>query len=52
MTQIEDRIKEARNLGFKRVYIPKNNLKESLRQSEGIEIVPVVSIQQALNYLF
>lgn len=52
VTQIEDRIKEARNLGFKRVYIPKNNLTESLRQSEGIEIVPVVSIQQALNYLF
>ena len=48
VNQIDARIKEAAKTGFKRIFIPKHNMRASLKNS-GIEVVPVASIPQALK---
>ena len=48
VSQSEQRILEARKLGFEKVILPRANLK-SVRQITGIEIVPVDSIQAAIR---
>lgn len=51
VNQIKERISEAKKLGFKRIFIPKNNTigTESI---SGIEIIPVATIKQALYLVF
>ena len=44
VSQAEQRVLEARKLGFEKVILPKANLK-SVKQIEGIEIEPVESLQ-------
>ncbi len=51
VNQIQARVSEAAKVGFKRIFIPKHNLSSSLK-SDGIELVPVVSVRQALKLLF
>lgn len=51
VSQIKERIKESAKLGFKRVYIPKNNFDE-LDETYSIEIVPVKTIQEAVRKVF
>ncbi|MCO6532304.1 MULTISPECIES: DNA repair protein RadA [Lactobacillus] len=48
VNQIDARIKEAAKTGFKRIFIPKHNMRASL-QNLGIEVIPVASIPQALK---
>ncbi|KJY63406.1 DNA repair protein radA [Lactobacillus helsingborgensis] len=48
VNQIDARIKEAAKTGFKRIFIPKHNMRASLKNA-GIEVVPVASIPQALK---
>ncbi|AIS09595.1 DNA repair protein RadA [Lactobacillus sp. wkB8] len=48
VNQIDARIKEAVKTGFKRIFIPKHNMRASLKNS-GIEVIPVASIPQALK---
>ena len=48
VNQIAARIKEAAKTGFKRIFIPKHNMRASLKNS-GIEVIPVASIPQALK---
>lgn len=48
--QIEKRVQEAAKLGFKRIIIPKNNLK-GVKQNGDIEIVAVDRIEQAMKEL-
>lgn len=48
VNQIDMRIKEAAKTGFKRIFIPKHNMRASL-QNLGIEVIPVSSIPQALK---
>lgn len=48
VNQIDARIKEAAKTGFKRIFIPKHNMRASLKNS-GIEVIPVTSIPQALK---
>ena len=48
VNQIDARIKEAAKTGFKRIFIPKHNMRASLKKS-GIEVIPVSSIPQALK---
>lgn len=50
INQIEKRIQEAEKLGFKKVIIPKNNLKHA-EKSDSIKIYPVENILEALNIL-
>lgn len=48
VNQIDARIKEAAKTGFKRIFIPKHNMRASLKNA-GIEVIPVSSIPQALK---
>ena len=48
VNQIDARIKEAAKTGFKRIFIPKYNMRASLKKA-GIEVIPVSSIPQALK---
>lgn len=50
VSQIEKRVQEAQKLGFKRVVLPKNNLK-SFQQSNGIELCGVEHIDDAVALL-
>ncbi|HZY10723.1 MAG TPA: DNA repair protein RadA [Bacteroidota bacterium] len=50
VTQIEKRVQEAAKLGFKRVILPKNNLKGVLR-FDGIETIGVERIEDAIENL-
>ena len=49
--QIE-RILEAEKLGFKRIIIPRNNIKGREKIKAGIEIIPVGKVEDALRQLF
>lgn len=49
--KIEARVKEAAKVGFKRIFIPKHNMYQSLTEN-GIEVIPVASIPQALKLVF
>ncbi|MBF0780453.1 MULTISPECIES: DNA repair protein RadA [unclassified Granulicatella] len=48
---IEDRIKEAYKLGFKRIFIPKNNVK-GMTSFKGIEVIGVSTLKDALQLIF
>ncbi len=48
--QIDERLKESENLGFKKAVIPKNNTK-ALNYKGKMEILPVISLQEAVGIL-
>lgn len=50
ISQIEKRVLEAKKLGFKRIVVPKNNLR-GLKANGEIEIVGVESVNRALETL-
>ena len=51
--QIDKRIMEARRIGFKRCIIPDKNMKivRQLKDTEGIEILPVGNVQEAFEII-
>ena len=51
VNQIQARVREAAKVGFKRIFIPKFNMSPAL-QDEGIEVIPITSVRQALKILF
>ncbi len=52
VNRIEQRIGEARKLGFRRMLIPKHNLQGIDRTQAGIELVPVRKVEEAFRELF
>jgi DNA repair protein RadA/Sms len=50
VNQIEKRLTEANKLGFKRLFLPKNNLK-GVRTNGGIQLHEVDTVQQAIDAL-
>jgi DNA repair protein RadA/Sms len=50
INQIEKRIAEAGKLGFKRIFLPRNNMK-NLRQGNGITLHGVETIEEAIDGL-
>ncbi|MDT8316397.1 MAG: DNA repair protein RadA [bacterium] len=48
--QAELRLKEAVKMGFKKALLPKNNMKQL--KSKEIELIPAVSIKEALDLVF
>jgi DNA repair protein RadA/Sms len=48
---IEQRVKEVEKLGFKKVYLPKNNL-QNWEPPTSIEIVGVATLSEALRKVF
>lgn len=51
ISRIEQRIQEAAKLGFKKIYVPKNNL-TSWKNESSIEVVGVSTIAEALRKIF
>lgn len=51
VSQIEKRINEAKKLGFKKVVIPYSNM-ESIKNAEGIKIIGIKNVEEAVEYLF
>ncbi len=51
VSQIQERIKEADKLGFRRIFIPKSNA-DGLDIDVSIEIIPTKTIQDAVRYVF
>lgn len=51
ISYIDKRINEAAKLGFKKIIIPKGNLKNINTKSSKIEIVPVENIRNAIELL-
>ncbi len=51
VTAVEARIAEARQLGFERVVLPRNDHRR-LENVTGVELVPVATVGQALDRLF
>ncbi len=52
VNQVEARVKEASQVGFKRVFLPKYNLTPAIKKIRTIELVPVLSLSQTLKILF
>jgi len=50
VNQIEKRVQEAEKLGFKKIIIPKNNLK-GIHNSPKIELIGVERIEDAIKFL-
>ncbi len=50
INQIEKRVLEAKKLGFKRIVVPKNNLRH-MKEMDGISLVGVETISQAMEEL-
>ncbi|MBS4028586.1 MAG: DNA repair protein RadA [Ignavibacteriales bacterium] len=50
VSQIERRVQEAAKLGFKKIIVPKNNLKE-LRLSGEVEVIGVEGVETAIKEL-
>jgi len=49
VSQVGLRINEAAKLGFKHCILPKNNLKNLDYKKEGIELIPVSTLKEALD---
>ncbi|MBO4593662.1 MAG: DNA repair protein RadA [Bacteroidaceae bacterium] len=52
VTRISQRVSEAQRLGFRRIVIPKMNLKGLDLSNKGIEVVAVGKVQDALREMF
>lgn len=51
VTSIEQRVKEVQKLGFKKVYVPKNNL-ANWTPPKNIEVIPIATLEEALRKVF
>ena len=51
VSRIEQRVAEAQKLGFKRIYVPKNNL-QGWTPPKGIQVVGVATLSDALKRVF
>ncbi|MBP5152531.1 MAG: DNA repair protein RadA, partial [Lachnospiraceae bacterium] len=49
VNQAEQRVLEARKLGFKTVILPKANLNDNLKKITGIELTGVSDIREAMQ---
>lgn len=51
VTHVTERIREAQKLGFRRIFIPKNNV-SSLNETFTIEVVGVATLAETLRWAF
>ena len=51
VNRISDRVREAEKLGFKRIFIPKNNMGD-WEAPPGIEVVPISSVKEVIYKVF
>ncbi|MFZ2589382.1 MAG: DNA repair protein RadA, partial [Paucilactobacillus nenjiangensis] len=48
VNRIEERVAEARKLGFKRIFVPKNNL-QGWTPPKGIQVIGVATLVESLK---
>ena len=51
VSHIDYRVKEAIRLGFTKIILPKKNITQSLRVSDGVELIGVSNIYQVLAHM-
>ena len=51
VNRIDQRVKEAKKLGFKKIYVPKNNL-QGWKIPTGIEVIGVATVSETLRKVF
>lgn len=51
VNRVEQRVNEAMKLGFKRIYLPKNNM-SGWDHPEGVELIGVTTVSQTLRKVF
>ncbi|MEG0286949.1 MULTISPECIES: DNA repair protein RadA [Vagococcus] len=51
VNRIDQRVQEAKKLGFKKIYVPKNNL-QGWKAPTGIEIIGVSTVSETLRKVF
>lgn len=51
ITQCEQRVMEAKKMGFKKCLVPKVNMKQ-LKRVEGIKVIGIKTVREALNTVF
>ncbi len=51
VAQLTSRINEAEKLGFKRCFLPRNNMKNKMEAPKKIQLIPVASVREALDKL-
>lgn len=53
VSRVDDRIKEAEKLGFKRIFIPASNYDDKIKSNHlSIQVKPVKTIQEVLQQVF
>ena len=52
VNRIEQRIAEARKLGFRKILIPEFNRRQLSSKSDGIEVIGVQKVEEAFRILF
>lgn len=53
VSRVDDRIKEAEKLGFKRIFIPASNYEDKIKSNHlSIQVKPVKTIQEVLQQVF
>ncbi|MGE3261427.1 MAG: DNA repair protein RadA [Bacteriovoracia bacterium] len=52
VTRVEDRLREAAVMGFKRCYLPERNAKMLKDKARGIELIPVKQVRDLTDQLF
>lgn len=51
VSQAEQRVLEAKKLGFKTVMLPKSNMNSQIKAIKDIELVPVCDISEAMQFI-
>ncbi len=52
VSRVEDRLREAAVMGFKRCYLPERNAKMLKDKSRGIELIPIKQVRELTDLLF
>lgn len=49
---VDMKVKAAGEVGIKKVFVPKENFREGALKGEGVEVVPVCSLQEVFSQVF
>lgn len=49
---VDMKVKSAGEVGIKKVFVPKENFREGALKGEGVEVVPVCSLQEVFSQVF
>jgi DNA repair protein RadA/Sms len=52
VSRVDDRLKEALNMGFKRCFLPRINFETLKSKQQGMECIPLSTVRELKEYLF